>query len=558
MISKLFIKNLALIDSVTLDFKSGFSVFTGETGAGKSILIGAIGLVLGERASLELIRSGAKETEITGVFELESLASTLMQIIDDSNISIEDNTLIIRRIIAKNGRNRILINQIPVPLSTLKNIGNYLVDLHGQHEHQSLLRPETASMIINSLPKINSVWNNYCKQFIIYTKLKTQLENFDKTAQELTQKRDFIEYQYTELSDLNLHLNEDKELEQEYTRLSSVNERLECITSISTIIDGNDTQISIDRQINDIQKSLIRLEKFDSSATPWIGDIENTRTFLSELNQYCNSYLKDDDTVSNPLRIEQINTRLAKIQRLSKKYKCTCNELLKTTKNLKEQLDSIENSNADRTYLEKKVIEAKDICLKTAQELSQIRKIVTSQFDISISDHMKRLGFSGGQWRTTFVKEKDIVANGMEDITFEVRTNTGEPFLPLIKTASGGEISRLMLAIKTVLSSKDKIPVLIFDEVDTGIGGLLAKEVAKSLYALSESHQVFCISHLHQIASIADHHYKVYKKTEKERTITHVSFLNDIEKIEEISRMLGSDSSLSKKHAMELLDQKKK
>ena len=556
MIRELSIKNLALIDTLTIEFHRGFSVFTGETGAGKSILIGAIGLILGERASTESIRSGCEQSEIAGTFELEEIAVPLRKLLDRADIPLEENTLIIRRIITKTGRNRIHVNQVPTPLSTLKSIGDYLVDFHGQHQHQSLLKPETAVILINSLPGVAARWKSFQTAYTDYCTTRSKLETFDKKAAETHEKRDLIEFQYTELADMALQPDEEKLLEDEYAMHSTTTERLTCVSSIASAIEDSHDDHSLERQVSRIKKALETLRKFDSSAEPWIGDIETISTYFSELQSYCNSYLATGDAQANPVRLEQINGRLAKIQRLKKKYHCSFAGLLETLRILREQLDSIENVTADRRELEKRAAAAEKRCEESGKELSQSRRQAAQAFDRAVTEQMAVLGFSGGKWRTVFTPAATLTPSGLEDIHFEVQTNRGEPFLPLIKTASGGEISRCMLAIKTILSSQDNIPILIFDEIDAGIGGLLAKEVANALYTLRESHQVLCISHLHQIASLADHHYHVFKTSKDNRTLTRVEKLTDKEKVEEISRMLGSDSTLSKKHAQELLSGK--
>ncbi len=553
MIRELTIKNYALIKKLTLEFERGFSVFTGETGAGKSILIGAIGLLLGERASSEHIRSGAEETEINGIFELDRRSPEFSRECALADITLDDDTLIVRRIISRSGKNRVHINQIPVPLATLKTIGNDLIDFHGQHEHQSLLRQETANTLINNLQNVKPLWETYSSCYREYVTLKTELDNFDRTTALLAQKRDFIEFQYNELMNMQLQPDEEQSLNEEYALLSSVTQRCDCVSNTMALIEGTEGTEALDRQIMHIRKHLETLQKFDPAAAPWLEDLENRITFFSELSTFCSGYLDNYDSTAEPSRLDHINSRLAKIQRLKKKYNCSGNELITRRHHLKEQLGTLENTDADRSLLEKKVTRIEKKCHTHAGQLSAARKKTTQLFDQKITRHMERLGFSGGEWQTLFPEESDLAPNGLEQTVFEVRTNKGEPSLPLIKTASGGEISRLMLAIKTVLAGQDNIPILIFDEIDAGIGGHLAKEVAKSMYALSQSHQLICISHLHQIASIADHHYRVYKKAEMDRTVTKVQSLNNEEKIEEISRMLGSDSSITKKHARELL-----
>lgn len=553
MIRELVIKNLALIDLMKIELREGFSVFTGETGAGKSILIGAIGLLLGERASANLIRKGTKEMEISGVFELDQIPSNLAMVLNQTDIPLEENTLIIRRIITQNGRNRIHINQIPIPLSTLKSIGNYLIDLHGQHEHQSLLKPEMANTLINTLPEIKPFWRRFKKSYKEFNQLRNELHHYINDADELAKKKDLIHFQYNELMKMELKADEENKLEEELSLLSSVSQRLEKAFAISQILDGSSDHQSLDRQLIQIRKNLESLARYDPSTAPWIDDLESSISFFSELSGYCSSYIENLDSAANPEKVEQLNLRMVMIQRLKKKYHCSFEGLIVKQKELKNQYEALANREINLPLLEQKVTTAQKQCKEYAEQLSQARKNTVSIFDQAITNKMGNLGFQQGKWKTSFITETDITANGFENIVFEVQTNIGEPFLPLYKTASGGEISRLMLAIKSTLAENDTIPILIFDEIDSGIGGLLAKEVAKSLYSLSRTHQVLCISHLHQIASVADNHFRVSKVVTNNRTVTNISALTEEDKIIEISRMLGSSTAISQQHAQELL-----
>ncbi len=556
MIRELLIKNIALIDQLRISFSEGFSVFTGETGAGKSILIGAIGLVLGERASSEMIRSGCDEAEVTGVFEFDrGFPPAVAKILENNQIDDADGQLIIRRKINKSGRNRCYINQQPVPLATVKTMGEYLVDLHGQHEHQSLLRGEIARDIIDSLPEVNPSLKHYLELYESYADAREALSEHERRAAEIAKRRDLIEFQHNELASLNLKQDEESELEQQIALLSSSTERVQSIAAIRDTIEGGQAAPSIERGLNQIRKNLEILQKFDPAATPWIDDVIRAQETIAELDRFCASY--GDSIQTDPNRLDRLNQRLAKIQRLKKKYFCDYAGLLAKREQLKMELDTLENIQSDRSLLARRLEESEKVCRTAAAELSINRQSAAKEFDAAICGQMSRLGFTKGELKTKFTSLHTLTPHGVEDISFEVRTNPGEPFLPLEKTASGGEISRLMLAIKTVLAEKDKIPVLIFDEIDTGIGGMLAKEVASSLSRLSDSHQVICISHLHQIASSAEEHFHVFKEHTDSRTVTRVRKLSEKEKVDEISRMLGSESTISRRHAEELVKQKK-
>jgi DNA repair protein RecN (Recombination protein N) len=555
MIKELRIKNLALIDNVLVEFESGFSVFTGETGAGKSILIGAIGLLLGERASAEHIRSGSEEAEVSGVFELHPMQKQLSDLFADNAIASEGGTCIVRRVIARSGKNRVFINQVPVPLSVLKTVGDQLIDFHGQHEHQSLLDPQNALRIVDRLPGVGKEVDGYNRAYASYVEARGALSAHDRRCADLAEKRDVIEFQYNELKNLGLSEGEETTLEEELALMSSSAQRLECVSAINNLLTGDESAIS--NRIGTIKKNLESLSRFDPSALPWIRDLDNAASVFSELESFCGEYLEKNETRVDPARLDRINDRLAKIQRLKKKYALGgFDGLLQKQRQLKGDLDALVNTEADRSVLQRQAASSLDECMKAGGALSGARRKQAASFDKAITAEMAKLGFLGGLWRTDFVAQDGPQAFGLEDAAFSVRTNVGEPVLPLIKIASGGEISRLMLAIKTVMASHDHIPILIFDEIDSGIGGVLAREVGRALSALSATHQLLCISHLHQIASMADHHYHVYKETQGQRTVTQVKKLSHQEKVVEISRMLGGDSAISKKHAQELLEKK--
>ena len=555
MLREIHIKNLALIEELSLEFEPGFSIFTGETGAGKSILIGAIGLLLGERASGDMVRNGFDEAEVSGVFELTDVKPGLKVLLDELTICPEDGELIIRRKVSRTDRNRILVNQTPVPLSSLKSIGNFLIDFHGQHEHQSLLNEEEHGKIIDNLPSVHGFHEAYTVAYHVYNEALQTLERHKKNAQQLAERQEILEFQNKEIKSLELHSGEEDELEQELSLLSSSSERINCASEISEIL-GSGAE-SIEKRIATVRKKLESFVKYDPTVSPWLEDVENALSTFTELETFCDSYLEKTGGHADPIRIEHLNSRLSKIQRLKKKYNVTLDQLIEKQRAIENDLASLENVNADSELLEKNVARALSECKASGKNLSQARLKASVAFDNEISAILKRLGFSGGTLKT----KMDILSapgpDGLENIMFQVQTNTGEPFLPLAKTASGGEISRIMLAIKSVLAGHDQVPVLIFDEIDTGIGGVLASEVGKAMLELSRSHQLLCISHLHQIASLADHHYKVYKETISGRTVTQVKNLDQNDKIHEVARMLGGDSEIAIKHAKELVEKGK-
>lgn len=553
MIRELQIKNLALIEKLTLELEKGFTVFTGETGAGKSILLGAIGLLLGERANPENIRSGYEEAEVNGVFVLDKISESLKKLLKESSIDFDNNELIIRRKVSKSEKSKIYVNDTPISLTTLKKIGDLLVDLHGQHEHQSLLKEETHIEIIDRLEEVKELKREYNSSYLLYAKAKKEFEEYDAETRRLSEKKDLIEFQLKELETAALKEGEEEELEKEYRLLSSSAQRIESMKSIIDILSPP-TGESLVKNISNILRKLEQLSKLDESVNQWTSDIENAKTIFLELEQFCHSYFTEIEEVKDPsIRLEEINSRLAKIQRLKKKYNATVGELIELQKKLKNNLQKIENSVSDSQDFKKKVLEAKNNVVEIGNKLSKARKEESKKFDSLITDLMNQLGFKGGKWHTIFTPSEEPTEQGLETATFYVCTNIGEEELPLAKIASGGEVSRLMLAVKTILSESDDIPVLIFDEIDTGIGGTVASKVGKTLKELSKNHQVLCISHLHQIASLADYHINVYKEEINGRTITLIKPLSYEERINEIARMLGGDSKIAIQHAKELI-----
>jgi DNA repair protein RecN (Recombination protein N) len=554
MIRELRIKNLALIDDAAVEFDAGFTVFTGETGAGKSVLLGAIGLLLGDRASAEYIRGGANEAEVCGVVELETVSEYLRALLDENNVPYDDGMLILRRSIAANNRNRIYINQVPLPLSVLKKVGDCLIDFHSQHEHQSLLNTETPVRIIDTLPGVAVARKNYTEAYTAYIEAQKVLDEHDRSAMALAEKKDIIEFQYNELNTLSVTVGEEPLLEDEYKLLSSCSERIDYVSRINAVLI--DPEFPLSAGMESIRKNLDALYRCDASVEPWMKDVKSAQSVISELESFCGEYLERAGADAQPQRIEFLNNRLAKIQKFKKKYSCTADELVDKTEDLKASLDSLDNAGADRVLLEKQCEETSIACNAAGKKLSAQRKKYAAQFDDGITQQMEGLGFSGGLWQTGFTAYEQPQSDGLEKAVFMVRTNTGEAIQPLAAIASGGEISRLMLAIKTIMAEQDAIPILIFDEIDTGIGGVLAKNVAQALRALSVSHQVLCISHLHQIASAADHQFSVHKETLNGRTVTRIRKLTAEERVDEISRMLGGDSAISRTHAQELLSRR--
>jgi len=550
MLCELRIKNIALIENLELVFNSGLTVFTGETGAGKSILVGAIGLLLGERADKDIIRSGSEDASVHGIFSLSDDHSGLTAYLESNDIPLEDGSIIISRHLSKGGRNRIYINRVPVTLSVLKEVGNHLIDLHGQHDHQSLLNPGTAGLLINNLPEVKPAYTGYSTTYQSYCNSLNELDVLTARLAALEEKRDLLTYQINEISSSNLQSDEEVSCETEIKSISSSAERGKHASAISSLISDESGITSL---LASLKNSIQSLSKIDPSFSEWNEEVGSVQSITGELERAISGYIDTIDENIDPRQLDNLNSRLSLIQKLKKKYRCDFQGLFDLQSSLEADLASLESSGQEKERLTAEAVKLLSQTLKKGKALSASRKKALKVFDSEVTALLNKLGFTGAVWSTKLDPLQDPGSSGLETIEFMVSTNPGEPSLPLRKCASGGEISRLMLAIKAIAADRDMVPVLIFDEIDAGIGGITATEVAKTLSTLSSSHQVVCISHLHQIASAADNHFQVLKTTDGSRTLTPAKEVTGEDKAGEISRMLGSDSDAATRHARELI-----
>lgn len=554
MLKTLSITNLALIQNIEIELFDGFSVFTGETGAGKSVLMGAIGLLLGHRAASEHIRSGEDSAEVQGFFQFTKIPKAILSILKCNEIPCDEGELIIRRIIRRSGRNRILINQVDTPLATLKSIGERLIDLHGQHDHQTLLREDAAISILDSFKEVRPLRKAYDEAWSAYSARKRELSAHRKKVAELAEKKEFLQFQFDEIDALALKPNEESDLEKEYAYLSSVTQRGEAASTISGLLDGDSSTPALTDMLGQLQHGLDELAKYDGSFADWKRDVKESFQVFNELRSVVSSYSRSISDEANPLRLDDINSRLSKIQRLKKKYSCDFDGVLAKAKELEAELDELFNGAADASELEKALIKSREALDAAGITLRAGRKKMAATFDAEITARMASLGFQGAGFRTDFTELESPSETGLTFPLFMVRTNKGEPYMELTKTASGGEISRIMLAIKVSLAGNDPVPILVFDEIDTGVGGKRAAGIASTMVELAEHHQLFVISHLQQIASRGENHYSVYKHEVNSRTITEIKLLTKDERVEEIARMLGGDSDVALEHARDILN----
>ena len=563
MLKELRIKNYAIIDELSIDFKAGLNILTGETGAGKSIIIESLGLILGERASDESIRSGEDSAAVEAVYDISKIKN-IKEKLSESGIETENNELIIRRQISRSGKNRSYINNSAVNLSLLKDIGDMLVDIHGQHEHQTLLHPENHSIVLdlfgNTLPFREKCRENYSN----LQNLQREVNELINKERERVQKIDLLNFQKEEIDKAELNTDEDEELKREKNLIQNAERLHRYATESYDILYSSEG--SVTEKLNTVITAIGELSRIDSSTEKILNDGREVLFQIEDLASRIRDY--SDKIEFNPNRLSEIDDRLAEITALKRKYGANIEDILNYRKKIDEDLEILSKSQErmDRltTEIEKLKKEMEDTLMKLARE----REKASDRFESMIEKELKELKMEKVRFKVEFFYEEDdssfikykgkpvkFFPEGIGKIEFFFSPNIGEDLKPLSKIASGGELSRVMLSIKNILTNKDSIPVLIFDEVDAGIGGGVAEVVGEKLKKVSKNRQVFCITHLPQIASRADAHFQITKKTFSGRTITVVKELLGEERVEEIARMAGGKviTDTVRRHAEEMI-----
>jgi DNA repair protein RecN (Recombination protein N) len=556
MLFSLYIKNFALIQELSVEFRPGLTIITGETGAGKSILIGALNLVLGERASSDLVRSGTSKAVIEAV--LKNAGSEKINALLKAATIDPMPELIIRRELSSSGQSRCFINDTPCTTALLKQVGELLIDLHGQHEHQLLLRPETHETILDEYSGTMPEVTVYRASRSLFQDLEQQLLRLKKNSAEIHDKKEILDFQLNELNALDLKTGEEEATESEITLL----ENAETLFSLSTAL--NELLYNSEHSAySSISTALHTLEKLASIDKRFAIHLEETRTaksIVDELSRFSRSYASDIDF--NPVRLDSLRERQLLLQRIGKKYGRSIPELI----GLRDELDARsaleDNLQEEIARIEHKISTEKVELSLHAERLSCKRQEAAHRLESAIGEHLAALGIPNATFIVRMTHEEHgegeiaiegktfaALPNGYDRIEFLISTNPGEKPRPLVKVASGGEISRVMLAIKSALAASAKLPILIFDEIDTGISGRIAEAVGKSLKALSRRHQIIAITHLPQIAAMADLHLSVEKSVHDERTVTEVTVLDHESRLQAIAQLISgkniSPSSLS-------------
>ena len=549
MLTTLRIKNLALVTDLTLELQPGCNVITGETGAGKSIIIGALNLVLGERADRSLIRSGEESCSVEAVFDVKKLRAPLENFLDKNGLEpCEENQLVLKRTFTAAGTNRQFINGSPTTLNVLATIGEWLVDMHGPHDHQSLLHPAKQLLILDAfggLEQEREAFGELVRRHAVLENEKSALIVDEKTY---AQQLDLLRFQVQEISDARLQPDEDKSVEEEFNRASNAAKLLQLS---QTALDGlSENENSLLTQAGVIGRVLAELQRVDSGAADLIALHAQAGEILRELQTELSRYADKVDV--NPARLAELEERLNLLHSLKRKYGATLAEVMTFGDEARQELSALESRDAELARLNAALEKLDSEISSAGKKLSAARKKVIPQLAKAVSKQLEDLGFKQSKFDAT-ISLIEISASGLDSIEFQFAPNPGEPAKQLRAIASSGEMARVMLALKTVLAAEDEIPVLIFDEVDANIGGETANAVGEKMKQIAAKRQVLCITHLPQVAAPADAHYVVTKQIRDGRTISEITLLDKKSRVTELTRMLGGQTDAARKHAEALL-----
>ena len=532
MLQNLHVKNLALIDETEVEIGPGLNILSGETGAGKSIIIGSINLALGEKVQKEMLRDNGESALVELIFFVED-ADTI-EAIRALDIEMEDDTVILSRKIT-GGRAIGRINGEAVSASKMKAVASLLIDIHGQHEHQSLLSKKKHLEILDTFAKesLGDKKEKLAQCYQEYRKLKDELEHANLDGEERARELSFLEYEVKEIEDAQLTVGEDEELEAVFRKYSNGKKIMDAVGAANAATSEDDESAS--ERIGRALRELSSVSAYDERVKEMEEQLTEIDNLLSDFNHELASYLSDEEFDEETFY--ETEKRLDLINHLKSKYGNTIADILKYGEEKAERITVLNDYDAYLAGLQKNVSEKEKQLEQLSRKVSDIRKKESKKLTESIKNALLDLNFLDVQFMMEFA-ETDYTANGIDDAQFLISTNPGEPVKPLGKVASGGELSRIMLAIKTVMAS-DKIGTLIFDEIDSGISGRTAQMVSEKMNALGRSHQIICITHLPQIAAMADSHFLIEKSVENQATVSKIHKLTDEESVEELARMLG-------------------
>jgi len=558
MLTELRIANFAIIEQLSLEFERGLHVLTGETGAGKSIIIDAIALLIGGRADEGLIRSDTEEALLEAAIALPAASPLTTRLRDEGLLGAGETDLIIRRVLSRSGRHKLYLNGNLTPLRTLQGLAGTLIDIHGQHEQQSLLSAQSQLEALDAFGRLQETRADYRRAYDRWRACQQEHAQMAAQLSERSQREELLRYQLQELRDADVKAGEEASLLAERSRLAHAHHLSELSQGSYDALYG--AEQSVLGMLGKVQEAVRKLAAIDGQGEEWAtlcdGAAAQLRELAHHLRRYCDSLEQD------PAKLARIEERLDCIQRLKKKYGGSEEALLARREQLQRELDALESGEAGLRALERRAAEARREVETLGERLSRERTRAARKLEARVADELEALRMD----RTRFVvtvetdgTEAGLGPWGRDRVEYRLSANEGEPVQPLARVASGGELSRIMLALKTVLAEADGVPIVIFDEIDAGVGGGVAAVMGRRLRGLAKHHQVFCVTHLPQIASYADVHYVVEKSVSRKRTVTRARKLSWAERQEEIARMLGglSVTDATRKTAAEMMGEAK-
>lgn len=571
MIKTLQIRDYALIEKTFVEFGKGLNIITGETGAGKSILIDAMGLLLGERATVEVVRKGAQKSVVEAVFDVEN-NQKVKQTLEALDVDYQPE-LILRREISLKGSNRCFINDTPVSLSAVKDVGNLLVDLHGQHEHQSLLRVDTHIEMLDDFGNLEPEIDEYRVRYRRLNSLVNELRSLREKEELLKEKKELYSFQIREIDRISPEEGEEERLEEDLKILENAEKLLESTSNLYANL--YESEHAVYDLLVAVRNELQNLSRIDKTFLETEGECQSAITLIEDISEFVRDYRNRVEM--DPQRLEDVRDRLGAFSLLKKKYGGSIENVLSYRRKIGEEYELAENFSESIERLQQQISEEQKACGSMAAVISEKRRTVAGQIEKEVAEALSYLGMAGSQFvvqikQTPFDaatiektgnlhfitdSQKNYKANsrGYDEVEFFISGNLGEDPKPLAKVASGGEISRVMLALKTILAKNDRLPLLIFDEIDTGVSGRIAQKVGHTLKSLAAYHQIISITHLPQIAGLADHQYMVEKKESEGRVVSSIRELDAEERVREVAKLMSGEevTEASLKGARELM-----
>ena len=555
MLLEISIKNFAIIEAISLNFEKGMTVLTGETGAGKSIIIDAMNMMLGARATTDVIRHGAPKAEIEGLFSIEN-SLPLQEIFDEQGIELGDE-IIIRREILQNGRSVSRVNGQMVNLSVLRSIGQYLVDIHGQHDQEELMRPQLHIQMLDGFGDADflELKQAYQTNFDAYRKMRKQLLEIKKNQEEHKARIEMLEFQMAEIESASLQPGEDLKLNQERDKLLNHKNIADTLTNAYTMLDNEEfsSLANVRSAMNDMES----IEEYDVEYREISTSLSESYYVLEDVTKRLEDIIEDLDFDGN--RLMQIESRLDLIHAITRKYGGNVDDVLMYFAKITEEYNLLTGNNLSSEDMEAELKQLEVSLVNLASKLASARHNLAQQLEIEIQQELKDLYMEKAWFQVQFTKGK-FTREGNESVEFYISTNPGEAFKPLVKVASGGELSRLMLAIKSAFSRKEGKTSIVFDEVDTGVSGRVAQAIAQKIHKIGQHGQVLAISHLPQVIAIADYQFFIEKISNEHSTVSTVRLLTVEERVEEVAKMLAGENvtEAALSQARELLQSKEK